>query len=58
MLTATVSHDLKTPINAISGLLNNLEYYISDPAGLRFLNIIKNSSKFMGYLVNDLLDSL
>lgn len=56
MLTATVSHDMKTPLNAINGLLNNLDIFISDSTGLRFLNIIKNSSKFLGYLVNDLMD--
>eukprot|EP00347_Sterkiella_histriomuscorum_P013700 403363702 len=56
MLTATVSHDLRTPLNAIIGLLGNLDGFISDQRGIKFLNIIRNSSKFMVFLVNDLLD--
>ena len=55
MLTATVSHDLRTPLNSINGLTLELEKYISDQ-GKRFLNIIKNSSKFMLFLISDLLD--
>lgn len=30
MLTATVSHDMRTPLNAMTGLLNNLDIFISD----------------------------
>ena len=30
MLTATVSHDMKTPLNAILGLLNTLDVFIHD----------------------------
>ncbi len=56
MLTATVSHDLRTPLNAINGLLETLNPYIQDETGRRFLKIIANSSKFMLFLVNDLLD--
>ncbi|CDW73961.1 pas domain s-box protein [Stylonychia lemnae] len=56
MLTATVSHDLRTPLNIMGGLLSNLDNYITDSTGKRFLGILKNSSKFMCFLVNDLLD--
>lgn len=56
MLTATVSHDMRTPLNAITGLLNSLDMFISDSTGRKFLNIIRNSSKFLCFLVNDLLD--
>ncbi|CDW81024.1 pas domain s-box protein [Stylonychia lemnae] len=55
MLTATVSHDMRTPLNAIIGLLGNLESFVVHK-GKRFLPIIQNSSKFMLFLVNDLLD--
>ena len=56
MLTATVSHDLRTPLNSMIGLLSNLDKFIKDPQGKRFLSIIRNSSSFMLFLVNDLLD--
>eukprot|EP00347_Sterkiella_histriomuscorum_P016020 403354801 len=56
MLTATVSHDMRTPLNAIQGLLKNLELFINDPRGKKFLQIIQNSSSFLTFLVNDLLD--
>eukprot|EP00347_Sterkiella_histriomuscorum_P002515 403367855 len=56
MLTATVSHDMRTPLNAIQGLLNNLDLFISDQRGKKFLKIIQNSSSFLTFLVNDLLD--
>ena len=56
MLTATVSHDMRTPLNAMMGLLANLDPFVLEGIGKRFLQIIINSSKFMSYLVNDLLD--
>ena len=55
MLTATVSHDLRTPLNSIIGLINNLDFFVSNE-GKRFVSIILNSSRFMLFLVNDLLD--
>ena len=56
MLTATVSHDLRTPINVMIGLLTNLDPFVLDGMGKKFLGIILNSSKFMLFLVSDLLD--
>ena len=56
MLTATISHDMRTPLNAIVGLLSNLDQFVVDGVGKKFVKIILNSSKFMMYLVNDLLD--
>lgn len=56
MITATVSHDMRTPINAITGLLNNLEFFIKDNEGKRLTKVIKNSSKILLFLVNDILD--
>ena len=56
MITATVSHDMRTPINAIIGLSQNLEVFISDKRGADLLQIIKNSSHFLQSLVHDLLD--
>jgi signal transduction histidine kinase len=56
MLTATVSHDMRTPLNSIIGLLNHIDKYVAPGEGQRFLSIIKNSSNFLLFLVNDLLD--
>ena len=56
MLTATVSHDMRTPLNAMLGLLSSLDHFIPSGEGRRYLSIIKNSSQFMIFLVNDLLD--
>jgi signal transduction histidine kinase len=30
MLTATVSHDMRTPLNAINGILDNMKSYIKE----------------------------
>lgn len=56
MLTATVSHDMRTPLNAIIGLANNLEMYIPQEEGKRYNKIIVNSAKILLFLVNDMLD--
>lgn len=40
MITATVSHDMRTPINAITGLVDNLESFISDERGKFLLHVI------------------
>jgi signal transduction histidine kinase len=56
MLTATVSHDMRTPINAMTGLLSNIGRFIQDERGLKLLKIVENSSKMLLFLVNDLLD--
>ena len=56
MLTAAVSHDMRTPLNAMIGLLQNMNQFVSDEKGLKFLKIISSSSKILLYLVNDLLD--
>lgn len=56
MLTATVSHDMRTPLNAILGIGKNLESHVKTEAGTRFLRIIMNSAKLLHFLVNDLID--
>ena len=56
MLTATVSHDMRTPLNAILNLLENLEPFVTDERGNKFVKVISYSSKILLFLVNDLLD--
>jgi signal transduction histidine kinase len=56
MLTATVSHDMRTPLNAMTGLLDSIRYFVHDEKGLRLLSIVENSCKMLLFLVNDLLD--
>lgn len=57
MLTATVSHEMRTPLNAIISLLYSLEHHLGhSPQGKKLLRIIQNSSKILLFLVNDMLD--
>ncbi|TNV83902.1 hypothetical protein FGO68_gene8386 [Halteria grandinella] len=56
MLTATISHDMRTPLNAILGMGVNLQQYITHPQGIKFHQVLTNSSKLLLFLVNDFLD--
>lgn len=56
MLTATVSHDMRTPLNAILGIGKNLELLVKNEVASRFLKIILNSARLLHFLVNDLID--
>lgn len=56
MLTATVSHDMRTPLNAILGIGKNLEPLVKNEVASRFLKIILNSARLLHFLVNDLID--
>ena len=40
MITATVSHDMRTPINSILGISQVLENYINDVKGKSLINIV------------------
>jgi signal transduction histidine kinase len=56
MLTATVSHEMRTPLNAIIGLLSTLEHFVPSNEGKRLLKVINSSAQILLYLVNDMLD--
>ena len=56
MITATVSHDMRTPLNAIIGLGKNLEQHVPTPAGKRLLKIVMDSATLLNFLVNDMID--
>lgn len=40
MITATVSHDMRTPINSILGISEVLENYISNEKGKYLISIV------------------
>ena len=56
MLTATVSHDMRTPLNAILGIGKNLANQGTTATGKLFIRIIMNSAKILNYIVNDMVD--
>lgn len=54
----SVSHDLRAPLRAIDGYASIIESEYEpnlDLEGVRLLNVIKNNSKKMGQLIDDLL---
>lgn len=57
MITATVSHEMRTPINAIMTQIESLQIFLKGQyEAVRMTNIIKNSAQLLLYLVNDMLD--
>ena len=55
-LISTVSHDLRTPLNTISGYSDLLENTELDSKQLGYIKNVKSASGYVGNLVNDLLD--
>lgn len=55
-LISTVSHDLRTPLNTISGYSELLESTALTKKQIGYINNIKSASEYVGNLVNDLLD--
>lgn len=54
---ANMSHDIRTPMNAIVGITDLMEHSLDDPEKLQnYLSKIRRSSRYMLGLVNDLLD--
>lgn len=63
MLTATISHDMRTPLNAIISVSKTLIHDIQQQHGTfnkrkctRFLQIVFNSATLLDFQVNDLID--
>ena len=56
LFTATVSHEMRTPLNSILTLLKVVMGSISDSKIKKTLRIILISSEMLRYLVNDMLD--
>ncbi len=55
-LISTVSHDLRTPLNTISGYTELMENTGITDKQARYLKNVKSASEYVGNLVNDLLD--
>lgn len=54
---ATISHDLRTPINAIMGLANLLELSISNPMKLKeYMGTLKLTTQQLLDMINNMLD--
>jgi len=56
MIQATVSHELRTSLNGILGVVQIMQKRIQGPELLHFLSICKKSSHLLIGLVNSILD--
>ena len=55
-LLLTITHDIKAPAASISGFIDLMKDYVSDPEGVNCLGNIKNSATHLSKLVASLLD--
>lgn len=53
---ANISHEIRTPINGIAGMIELLSQNPSDEDRKTFLNAIKHSAENLKVIINDLLD--
>jgi two-component system sensor histidine kinase EvgS len=57
MINATVSHEMRTPINAMLTQLRNLAFMlINNPQAQAMIRVVINSAELLLFLVNDMLD--
>ncbi len=55
-LLLTITHDIKAPAASISGFIDLMKDYVSNPQGIECLQNIKNSAAHLSHLVASLLD--
>ena len=55
-LLLTITHDIKAPAASISGFIDLMKDYVSDPRGAECLGNIKSSAHHLSHLVAALLD--
>ena len=55
-LLLTITHDIKAPAASISGFIDLMKAYVSNPQGIECLQNIKNSAAHLSHLVGSLLD--
>ena len=54
---ASMSHDIRTPMNAIVGLTKLMEHNIHDPEALKgYISKLQSSGEYLLGLINDILD--
>ena len=54
---ANMSHDIRTPMNAIVGLAELMQYHLEEPEILKmYLSKLRSSSGYLLDLINDILD--
>ena len=53
---AMVSHEMRTPLNGIMGMVQVLRAEIVDPARARSLALLENSARLLARIIGDLLD--
>lgn len=54
---ANMSHDIRTPMNAIVGLSELMQYHMEDPEVLNvYISKLQSSSRYLLDLINDILD--
>jgi signal transduction histidine kinase/CheY-like chemotaxis protein/HPt (histidine-containing phosphotransfer) domain-containing protein/CHASE3 domain sensor protein len=56
LFMANISHEIRTPVTAISGFTEQLIHEIKDENSLRSLKIIKSSSDHLAKIIDDILD--
>lgn len=57
LLIATVSHDMRTPLNSMITIISRLKRFITEPRGLEMCDVVESSSKMLEFLVKDMLDT-
>ena len=54
---ANMSHDIRTPMNAIVGIAGLMQYHLDDPGLLKsYISKLQSSSQYLLDLINDILD--
>lgn len=56
MMLCTISHEIRSPVNQISGTLTLLKPHIRNPKHLHLIDIAQSASDTLKYKVDDLLD--